>query len=183
MTLLAVAGRALDAVRAHDAALAGLADRLSEASYLISDVAGELASYTESLDADPARLAAVQERRAALGRLIRAYGSAGGDVAAVLDWAKQAGSRLAELEGDTDKIAALADEEAALRAEVGERAGQLTALRSAAAGRFAAEVTAELTALAMPHASLPVRGRRRGDQAGRPPGRAAAAAQQGRLRR
>jgi len=160
VTLLGVASRALDAVRAHDAALGGLADRLSEASYLISDVAGELASYTESLDADPARLAAVQERRAALGRLIRAYGSSGspgglaGDVAAVLDWAKQAGSRLAELEGDTDKIAALAGEEAALRAEVAERAGQLTALRSAAAGQFAAEVTAELTALAMPYASL-----------------------------
>src|SRR5205085_2230083 len=83
--------RAAEAVRSHDAALAGLGDRLSEASYLISDVAGELASYTDSLDADPARLAAVQERRAALGRLVRAYGAAAGDVAAVLDWAKQAG--------------------------------------------------------------------------------------------
>ena len=134
--------------------LAGFADRLTEASYVISDVAGELASYTESLDSDPARLAAVQERRAALGGLIRLYGAAAGDVAAVLDWAKQAGSRLAELEGDNDKIAALAAEESALRAEVASRAGRLTALRSAAAERFASEVTAELTALAMPHASL-----------------------------
>ena len=154
VTLLGIAGRALEPVRPHDPLLAGLADRLSEASYLISDVAGELASYTESLDSDPARLAAVQERRAALGRLIRAYGAAAGDVAAVLDWAKQAGSRLAELEGDNDKIAALAGEEASLRAEVASRAAQLTALRSAAAGQFASEVTAELTALAMPHASL-----------------------------
>jgi DNA repair protein RecN (Recombination protein N) len=154
VTLLAAAGRALEAVRSHDPLLAGLADRLAEASYLISDVAGELASYTESLDSDPARLAAVQERRAALGRLIRVYGAASGDVAAVLDWAKQAGARLAELEGDDDKIAALAAEESALRAEVAERAGQLTALRSAAAERFASEVTAELTVLAMPHASL-----------------------------
>src|SRR5207253_731951 len=83
------------------------------------------------------RRAAVQERRAALGRLIRAYGAASGDVAAVLDWAKQAGSRLAELEGAEDMIAALAAEEASLRAEVASRAGQLTALRSAAAERFA----------------------------------------------
>ncbi len=154
VTLLGIAGRALEPVRPHDQLLAGLADRLSEASYLISDVAGELASYTESLDSDPARLAAVQQRRAALGRLIRAYGAASGDVAAVLDWAKQAGSRLAELEGDNDKIAALAEEEASLRAEVTSRAGRLTALRSAAAEQFASEVTAELTALAMPHASL-----------------------------
>ena len=154
ITLLGAAGRALDAVRAHDPVLAGFAERLSEASYMISDVAGELASYNESLDSDPARLAAVQERRAALGRLIRVYGAAAGDVAAVLDWAKQAGSRLADLEGDNDKIAALAAEESALRAEVYARAGQLTALRSAAAERFASEVTAELTVLAMPHASL-----------------------------
>ncbi len=160
ITLLGAAGRALEAVRAHDPALAGLADRLSEANYLLSDVAGELASYTDALDSDPARLAAVQERRAALARLTRAYGTGpgvtggSGDVAAVLDWAKQAGSRLAELEGDNEKIAALTAEEESLRAEVTSVASQLTALRLAAAERFAAAVTAELTALAMPHASL-----------------------------
>jgi DNA repair protein RecN (Recombination protein N) len=154
LTLLGLAGRALDPVRSHDPALAGLASRLSEASYLLADVAADLASYTESLDADPARLAAVQERRAALGRLIRAYGGASGDVAGVLDWAKLAGARLAELEGDNDKIAALAAEETELATRVGSLAADLTALRSAAAGRFAAEVTAELTELAMPHASL-----------------------------
>src|SRR5207302_9677364 len=76
VTLLGIAGRALELVRAHDPVLAGLADRLSEASYLVSDVAAELASYTDSLDSDPARLAAVQERRAVLGRLVRAYGAA-----------------------------------------------------------------------------------------------------------
>jgi DNA repair protein RecN (Recombination protein N) len=92
-----------------------------------------------------------------LGRLVRAYGSGpggAGDVAAVLDWSKQAASRLAELEGDNDKISALAAEESELAGEVVTMAGQLTALRLAAAERFAAEVTAELTALAMPHASL-----------------------------
>ena len=154
VTLLGIAGRALEAVRSHDPVLAGLADRVSEASYLISDVAAELASYTESLDADPVRLAAVQERRAALGRLTRAYGGLSGDLDGVLDWAKQAGSRLAELEGDNDKIAALTAGEASLRSEVTSLAARLTELRSAAAGRFASEVTAELTALAMPHASL-----------------------------
>jgi DNA repair protein RecN (Recombination protein N) len=158
VTLLGIAGRALEQVRTHDPLLAGLADRLSEASYLISDVAAELASYTDALDSDPKRLAAVQERRAALGKLIRTYGSTAaggaGDVAAVLDWAKQAASRLAELEGDNDKIAALAAEESALAEQVMSLAGQLTALRLAAAEQFAAAVTAELTALAMPHASL-----------------------------
>jgi DNA repair protein RecN (Recombination protein N) len=154
LTLLGIAGRALDPVRSHDPVLAGLAGRLSEAAYLLSDVAADLASYTESLDSDPARLAAVQERRATLGRLVRAYGGTSADLAGVLDWSKQAGSRLVDLEGDTDKITALAAEEAELAVQVGSLAADLTALRSAAAERFAAEVTAELTELAMPHASL-----------------------------
>ena len=204
MTLVGGARHELDAVRQHDPALAGLADRLNEASYLLADVAGELASYTESLDADPARLAAVQERRAALARLVRAYGSraaaetavrpsaspagladpadsadpagpagpagladAAGtgeparlasdgisDLATVLAWTKVAAARLSELEGDDDRIAELAREEAELAARVTELAGTLTALRQDAAMRFSRDVTAELTALAMPHARL-----------------------------
>ncbi len=154
LTLLGMAGRALEPVRSHDPVLAGLAERLSEAAYQVSDVAAELASYTESLDSDPVRLAAVQERRAALGRLVRAYGGVSGDVAGVLDWAKQASSRLTDLEGTDDKITALAAEEASLASAVTSLASELTALRTAAAKRFASEVTAELVDLAMPHASL-----------------------------
>ena len=166
VSLLAGARQALEAVADHDPALAGLAGRLSEAAYLVSDVAAELASYVQSVDSDPARLAAVQERRAELTRLIRAYGGlapgppgppgVAPDLSAVLAWAKQASSRLTELEGDDDRIAGLADEEARLAAAVAELAGRLTELRRAAADSFAARVTAELTALAMPHARLAV---------------------------
>jgi DNA repair protein RecN (Recombination protein N) len=162
VSLLAAARQALEAVAGHDPALAGLAGRLSDAAYLVSDVAAELASYVQSVDSDPARLAAVQERRAELTRLIRAYGGlASGqgavpDLAAVLAWAKQAGSRLAELEGDDDRIAGLAGQEAELAGTVAELAGRLTELRRAAADSFAGLVTAELLALAMPHARLTV---------------------------
>jgi len=154
VTLLNVASHALEAARSHDPVLAGLADRLSEASYLVSDVAAELASYAQGVDSDPARLAAVQERRSALGKLVRAYGGVSLDLAGVLDWAKQAEARLLELEGDDDTIAALAAEETTLAGEVETLAASLTALRSQSSARFAAEVTEELTALAMPHARL-----------------------------
>jgi DNA repair protein RecN (Recombination protein N) len=209
VTLLGGARQALEAVAAHDPALAGLAGRLSEAVYAVSDVATELASYVESLDSDPARLAVVQERRAELNRLIRAYGgrvtshdlAAAGpdsaaipdsaaapdsaaspvsgaalvpaqapdldgappasapavpDLASVLTWAEQARGRLAELAGDDDRIGQLASEEERLAAMVRDLGTQLTALRKEAAERFAAEVTAELTALAMPSARLNV---------------------------
>jgi DNA repair protein RecN (Recombination protein N) len=174
VALVGGARQELEAVRQHDPALGSLADRLSEASYLLSDVAGELASYTESLDADPARLAAVQERRAALGRLVRTYGpraaaevavtpgaegvpaevDPAGDLATVLAWTKPAAARLLELEGDDERIAGLAEEEAELATRVTELAGRLSALRQEAAEKFSLDVTEELTALAMPHASL-----------------------------
>jgi DNA repair protein RecN (Recombination protein N) len=154
VTLLGVASRALEGARSHDPVLAGLADRLSEASYLVSDVAAELASYAETVDFDPARLAAVQERRAALGKLMRSYGGEQADIAGVLDWAKQAGSRLLELDGDDERIASLAAEEAELSERVAALAGELTRLRQEASARFASLVTEELTALAMPHARL-----------------------------
>jgi len=186
VTLLGAARQALEAAAHHDTALAALGARVSEAAYLVSDVAADLASYAQSVEADPVRLAAVQERRATLGRLIRQYGaepplSAGagdpagaaapgdpagtgsslpdgptGGLASVLAWAKRAGARLAELEGADDRIEALANEEASLAAEVGQLAGDLSAARKEAADTFADDVSAELTALAMPHARLTV---------------------------
>ena len=160
VSLLATATQALEAVAGHDPVLAGLTGRLSEAAYLISDIGAELASYVESVEADPARLAVVQQRRADLTRLVRSYGTGvtagGGDVAAVLDWARQAASRLGELDGDDDRIAGLAAEAEQLGAAVAELAGQLTTLRREAAARFATEVTGELAALAMPYAALTV---------------------------
>ncbi|MGO9144354.1 MAG: DNA repair protein RecN [Streptosporangiaceae bacterium] len=167
-TLLASARQALESAAHHDQALAALAARVSEAAYLVSDVAAELASYAQSIEADPVRLSVVQERRAELARLIRAYGALapardlpdggaqGGDLAAVLSWAKSAALRLVELDSTDERIAALGEQEAALAATVAELAAQLTASRREVAGRFAAEVTAELAALAMPHARLDV---------------------------
>jgi DNA repair protein RecN (Recombination protein N) len=184
VTLLGQARRALEAVRRHDAEIDGVAERLTEAAYLLSEVAGELASYVQSLDADPARLAAVQERRAALSRITRLYGPGGisahingspapvdpgdwvnpdagpeaapDDIAVVLDWARRAAARVGELDNDDDRIAALSLEEAELAGHVSELAARLTQLRAEAGERFARDVTEELTALAMPHARISV---------------------------
>jgi len=172
VTLLGTARQALESAAQHDPALAALAARVSEAAYLVSDVAAELASYAQSVESDPARLAAVQQRRAELARLIRTYGPAspqadsrpglpgselpGTDLSAVLRWAKLARARLGELDGDDDRIAGLAAEDAELTATVTGLAARLTAARQEVAERFAAQVTAELTALAMPHARLAV---------------------------
>ncbi|MFE1089306.1 DNA repair protein RecN [Streptomyces albidoflavus] len=150
-TLVSGAQRALEAVRAHDPRLAALADRLGEVAILLGDVAGELAGYADDLDADPLRLAAVEERRAALTQLTRKYGE---DIDAVLAWAEQSAARLAELDNDDDRITELTAERDAVRAELGALAQRLTQARRDSAQRFAEDVTTELASLAMPHARV-----------------------------
>ncbi|MEV0527257.1 DNA repair protein RecN [Streptomyces sp. NPDC050439] len=152
-TLVAGAHRALEAVRSHDPALAALAERIGEIGILLGDVAGELAGYADDLDADPLRLAAVEERRAALTQLTRKYGS---DIDSVLAWAEEGAARLTELEGDDDRLEELTAERDALRGELAGLAQALTDARQEAASRFAAAVTAELASLAMPHARVTI---------------------------
>ncbi|MFD5623226.1 DNA repair protein RecN [Streptomyces yangpuensis] len=153
--LVAGAHRALEAVRSHDPALAALAERIGELGILLSDVAGELAGYADDLDADPLRLAAVEERRAALTQLTRKYGTEG-TVEAVLAWAEQGAARLLELDGDDERITELTVERDGLRSELSLLAQALTDARVEAATRFASAVTAELASLAMPHARVTI---------------------------
>ncbi len=153
--LAAVSGarKLLDGVREHDAEAAGLADRLAEVSYLLSDVAADVSSYASSLETDPARLAAVSERRAALLALTRKYGETVKDV---LAWAADAAQRLASLEGADGYVEELRERRAALRAELGGLAATLSRRRARAAADLARIVSDELTSLAMPHAELTV---------------------------
>ncbi|MCC3654915.1 DNA repair protein RecN [Streptomyces sp. S07_1.15] len=162
--LVGGAHRALEAVRSHDPALAALADRIGEIGILLADVAGELAGYAGDLDADPLRLAAVEERRSVLTHLVRKYGTedgdpagpGGGDIAGVLAWAERSAARLAELEGDDDRIGGLAAERDELRVQLSEMARTLTDARTEAAKRLADAVTTELAQLAMPHARVSI---------------------------
>ncbi|WP_232680133.1 DNA repair protein RecN [Nocardioides sp. R-C-SC26] len=139
----------LDGVREHDAEAGELADRLAEISYLVSDVATDVASYASRVETDPTRLAAVSERRAALVALTRKYGETADDV---LAWARDAAVRLADLDSTDEQIEQLTARVAQLTTERDERARELTAARTDAAARLEQAVTAELTSLAMPHA-------------------------------
>ncbi|MFJ6941098.1 DNA repair protein RecN [Streptomyces sp. NPDC101132] len=165
-TLVAGAHRAVEAVRFHDPALAGLAERIGEIGILMADVAGELAGYADDLDADPLRLAAVEERRAALTQLTRKYGGTEGSVAEVLAWAERSAARLTELDGDDERIGELTAERDGLRSELSGLAQALTDARTEAAERFAAAVTEELASLAMPHARVTIDIRQTEDPSG-----------------
>ncbi len=160
---LAAARRHLEGVREHDPEAAALADRVAEVSYLLADVAADVASYSSGVDTDPARLAAVSERRAALTALTRKYGETPEQV---LEWARTSSLRLLELDGSDDRVAELREERTGLRARLAERAGRLSGLRHDAGERLATSVTGELHQLSMPHARFEVALRRTPEETG-----------------
>ncbi|HQR27280.1 MAG TPA: DNA repair protein RecN [Nocardioides sp.] len=143
----------LHGVREHDPEAGELADRLGEVGYLLADLAADVASYAARLETDPARLAAVSERRAALTALTRKYGPTADEV---LAWADQAGRRLLDLEDTDDRVERLRAERARLRADLADVGLRLSRARQEAAQRLATAVTDELALLAMPHARLTV---------------------------
>ncbi|HEY0645368.1 MAG TPA: DNA repair protein RecN, partial [Nocardioides sp.] len=147
------ARQALEGVREHDAAAGELADRVAELGHLLVDLAGDVASYAASLETDPARLAAVSERRAALTALTRKYGET---IDEVLAWAEEGAKRLLDLEDTDGQIAELETRRDRIRGELGELAGRLTDLRTRAATTLARAVSDELTSLAMPHATVTI---------------------------
>jgi DNA repair protein RecN (Recombination protein N) len=165
LAMLDRARRALEGVRDHDPAVAALHERVAEATYLLGDLGSEVASYAASVESDPARLAWVQERRAALTSLQRKYGETVDDV---LAWGEQAAQRLLELEGTDDRIEELRAHVHELRTELAELAGQMSAQRTDAARRLEAAVSDELAALAMPQARFRVRVGQRPDDDGLP---------------
>jgi DNA repair protein RecN (Recombination protein N) len=149
---LAIAERAL--ASSDDPALVMLAQDLADAVAVVSDVSGQLAGYVADLDADPARLAEVLDRRAAITALVRKYASPGEGLAGVLAWAEEAERRLAELDVSDEALEALTAARDAARSEVDQLAAQVSAGRRAAAEGFAAEVGAELAGLAMKSARV-----------------------------
>ena len=149
----AEARTALESVREHDPEAGELADRLAELTYLLSDLAADVASYASGLDTDPSRLAHVSERRASLTALTRKYGDT---IAEVLGWAEQSSARLLDLDDTDGRIERLRAEAATLRADLATAATELTGARAKAATRLGTQVSDELTQLAMPDARVDV---------------------------
>jgi DNA repair protein RecN (Recombination protein N) len=149
--LIGEARRALE--RAGDPALEGIASQLTDLGYRIADLAVELSGFLADLDeSGPAELSAVEERRAALGALVRAHGS----LEAAIELQETGSARLAELDDDGDRVERLAAQRDELRGVLDERASALTAARAEAAAKLGEAVTEELHALAMPDARLVV---------------------------
>ncbi|GAA3622712.1 DNA repair protein RecN [Microbacterium awajiense] len=150
-SLLGEARRALE--RAGDPALDGLGEQVAELGYRAADLAASLAAFVADLDeSGPHELAAVEERRAVLGALVRAHGS----LDAAIALRESGGARLAELDDDGERIGRLTEQRDAAASALDDAAAALTRVRTTAAERLGAQVTEELHALAMADAHVSV---------------------------
>jgi DNA repair protein RecN (Recombination protein N) len=153
VSLLAEARRAIERSAASDTALAAFVEPLADLGYRAADLVTGLSAYLADLDeSGPQELAAVEERRAALGGLLRVHGTLD-EALALLE---SGSARLMELDDDGDRIERLRAQRDELAETLDAAAAELTAARTAAAERLGAAVTAELRELALPDARLVV---------------------------
>jgi DNA repair protein RecN (Recombination protein N) len=151
--VLSAGGALLDGVDGLDPSLDALGARWRALAIEADDLAGELRSYGEGLDAEGSDLDVIEERLAAWDRLKRKHG---GTIVAVLAHADECRARIAEL--DRAEVA-LEEAQAELGAARADRAALATELHKArvkAAKSLAVDVRARLAELAMEAATFEI---------------------------
>jgi DNA repair protein RecN (Recombination protein N) len=151
---LGLAESALAGAGGVDADLDSLGERIAALSLEAGDVAAELRSYLDALEADPARLEAVEERLAEADRLERKHG---GTLEAVLAHAERCRAEIERLANAKELAAELETRIEPARGERAALAAKLTAGRKRAGKTLAKQVETALAELAMEGASLEVR--------------------------
>ena len=153
ISLLRQAASTFQNISTLDPATAGMSERLLELLYLLEDLASDVRAYRDNVDADPVRLAVVEERLAELRHLQRKYGPT---VTEILHHARSAEEELEQLTGSEVDTETLAAREDALSREVGDRAAALSEERTSVARTLAADVERSIAHLNMGKASFAV---------------------------
>jgi len=143
---LRLAAQRLADIAGLDPAASGLSDRVNEALFLLEDVVSEVRDYRDVVEANPARLAEVEERLDAIKALKRKYGATIEDV---LRFGQEASRELKGLVGDEGNLDTLRAREEKLRAQSGRLAARLSARRAEAGGRLAVAVERAATSSAV----------------------------------
>ena len=138
---------------AHAAPFTAVAERLQNVLAEVDDVAAELRAAAESIEEDPEELERVRARRQMLVELKRKYGDT---IDEVIAFGARASTRLEELRGRDDEVAALTAElDTATTAEQ-HAAAKVAKARAAAAGPAGAAIERHLHELALPRATLTI---------------------------
>jgi DNA repair protein RecN (Recombination protein N) len=152
---LATVERLLSSIQRIDPTLQRLQELYDTAYYNLEALARELGEYESSVELDPERLEEVRRRRDLLFKLTKKYGATLGEV---IDTGRTARAELDLVDSAELDLRTLEARERAAQQALVERAGVLTATRTAAAERLGRAVDAVLPDLGMPdghfHAAL-----------------------------
>lgn len=153
LSRLAGVRRALSSLARIDADTAALQSGFDAAVYSLEELASELETYAEGVEADPERLRVLERRRDALLGLMRKYGPS---LPEVLTTAADARAELELVDSGELDLAAIADARAAAEGALVEVAAELTRLRQGGARHFAQAVSTLLPELGMPDGRVEV---------------------------
>ena len=154
LTSLGIARKALEVARSKDPAIENIYSSLSDAFFLIGDANSALNSYLSSLEADPDRLSALQERKAALNFWLKKYATGELDFEALILRGENSKSAMADLTGGDELIAELEKDLTSVKKSLLASAKKLSSAREKAAADLASAVSEEIHALSMPHTNL-----------------------------
>jgi len=157
-TMLAGANAQLQALEGVDPRLDALSERLRALAIEAGDLATELCCYGESpelglADDRALTLDGVEERLAAVERLVRKHG---GSIAGVLEHAATARERRDELAGAEVALEAVGESLREAEATLQEHVVALRGAREAAVAQLQRDVCEQLASLAMPEATFEV---------------------------
>ena len=153
LSRLAGVRRALSSLARIDADTSALQSGFDAAVYSLEELARELETYAEGVEADPERLRVLERRRDALLGLMRKYGPS---LPEVLTTAADARAELELVDSGELDLAAIADARAAAEGALVEVAAELTRLRQGGARHFAQAVSTLLPELGMPDGRVEV---------------------------
>jgi len=157
LTSLGTARRSLDSARSKDPELEAIYQQLSESFFLLADAQSSLNSYLSRLEADPARLDYLQNRKSQFNTLVKKFGGSGSleaEVEALQLRYKNSAETIADLEGGDVRLQELEKELTSIKKVLLIEAKKVSQSRLEAATKLSTLVTSEIQQLSMPHAAF-----------------------------
>lgn len=133
--------------------LSDAAAQVTEISYTIHDVSGEISRYLDHLDFDPHSLDEIEDRLELIQSFKRKYGATIEEIQA---YGQRAADQLREIQFSQEIIDDLVEQEKALLPQLAQAADELTSARHQAARNFLSRIKRELEFLNMPNVKLTV---------------------------
>ena len=156
---LGTARRFLDIAKGKDSKLDEISSVIAEGFFILDEAARDLGSYLTALEADPAKLDALQIRKAEINSFLKKWGSSGDpdtEMVSLSEKAKSARSTIADLTGGEDRISELENELLVAKQGLLTKARELTKIRTSAAKKLSIAVSEEIHALSMPHTQFSI---------------------------